>query len=97
MTTSTAATAVRIPKPGDRFSFHDLDGDLDGRHMVVRGISVSGRLQFTIGFLGEPARGIHDAGLADVLAMIEAGIWVLQDDATGDAAGEANGPTYRQD
>lgn len=89
MTTSTAAPAVRILKPGDKFLFRGLDGDdLDGRHMTVHSISVSGRLQFTIGFLGEAARGIHDAGLADVLAMIEAGIWVPDDSGDTSSAGD---------
>ena len=72
-----APSVVSVPKSGDVFAFRGLDGDdLDGRTVTVRSISVSGRVAFQVGFLGTPARGLHDAPLTDVLAMIGAGIWV---------------------
>lgn len=77
VTTPADWPAVSAPTTGDVFAFRGLDGDvLDGRRMTICGISVSGRVQFEIGFLGESTRGLHDAPLTDVLAMIGAGIWV---------------------
>lgn len=64
------------PSTGQVFTFHGLDDDaVDGRSVTITGISVSGRVQFTIGFPGEGSRGPHDAPLTEVLAMIAHGIW----------------------
>jgi hypothetical protein len=64
------------PRTGEVFTFHGLDDDpLDGRSVKIQGISVSGRVQFTISFIGQSARGLHDAPLTEVMALIAYGIW----------------------
>lgn len=76
--TPTAPTSpVRPLSRGARFTFHGLDGTGgEGRVMKVLGVSVGGRLQFTMPDVA-PRDGaqIFDAPIGDVLAMLQLGIW----------------------